>query len=130
MMNISSEDLVAVKARLEVILVRHLGLSSCFDWRTLLQTMVDQFAGQLELMHHLLNLPAVDPDNILDVANKTHTQLRIMLTLYTVRCKTVAMSNHKPGHEVPCNQLWEFHFALVGTNKVQALGYNFVPRVM
>ena len=36
----------------------------------------------------------------------------------TVRCKTVAMSNPKPGHEVPCNQLWEFHFALVGTNKV------------
>ena len=48
----------------------------------------------------------------------------------TVRCKTVAMSNPQPGHEVPCNQLWEFHFALVGTNKVQALGYNFVPRVM
>ena len=33
-------------------------------------------------MHHLLNLPVVDPDNILDVANKTHTQLRIMLTPY------------------------------------------------
>ena len=49
---------------------------------------------------------------------------------HTVRCKTVAMSNPKPGHKVPCNQLWEFHFALVGTNKVQALGYNFVPRVM
>ena len=48
----------------------------------------------------------------------------------TVRCKTVAMSNLKPGHEVPYNQLWEFHFALVGTNKVQALGYNFVSRVM
>ena len=48
----------------------------------------------------------------------------------TVRCKTVTMSNSKPGHKVPCNQLWEFHFALVGTNKVQALGYNFVPRVM
>ena len=47
-----------------------------------------------------------------------------------MRCKTIAMSNPKPGHEVPCNQLWEFHFALVGTNKVQALGYNVVPRVM
>ena len=50
--------------------------------------------------------------------------------MHTVRCKTIAMSNLKPGHEVPCNQSWESHFALVGTNKVQALGYNFVPRVM
>ena len=48
----------------------------------------------------------------------------------TVRCKTVAMSNPKPGYKVPCNQLWEFHFALVGTNKVQTPGYDFVPRVM
>ena len=24
----------------------------------------------------------------------------------TVRCKTIAMSNLKPGHKVPCNQLW------------------------
>ena len=53
-----------------------------------------------------------------------------ILSVHTVRCKTVAMSNLKPGHEVPCNQLWGFHFALVGTNKVQALGYSFVPRVM
>ena len=48
----------------------------------------------------------------------------------TVRCKTIAMSNPKPGHKVPYNQSWEFHFALVGTNKVQTSGYNFVPRVM
>ena len=48
----------------------------------------------------------------------------------TIRCKTIAMPNPKLGREAPRNQLWEFHFALVGTNKVQTLGYNFVPRVM
>ena len=48
----------------------------------------------------------------------------------TVRCKTIAISNPKPGHKVSCNQLWEFHFVLVGINKVQALGYNAVSRVM
>jgi len=48
----------------------------------------------------------------------------------TVRCKTIAMPNPKLGRKAPHNQLWEFHFALVGTNKVQTLGYNFVPRVM
>ena len=54
----------------------------------------------------------------------------LCLLICTVRCKTVAMSNSQPGHKVPCNQLWEFHFALVGTNRIQTLGYNFVPRVM
>ena len=80
--NISSEDLAAVTARLEAILVRPSGLSSGFDWRTLFQAIVDRFAGRLELTRHLLNSPALDPDEILDLANKTHTQLRIMLTPY------------------------------------------------
>ena len=51
-------------------------------------------------------------------------------TEHIVRCKTIAMSNSKPGHKVSCNQLWEFHFALVGTNKVQTLGNKVVPRVI
>ncbi|KAI9449509.1 hypothetical protein HD554DRAFT_2181041 [Boletus coccyginus] len=55
---------------------------------------------------------------------------QVLLRDITVRCKTVAMSNPKPGREAPRNHLWEFHFALVGTNKVQTLSYNFVPRVM
>ena len=80
--DISSEDLAAVKTRLEAILVRPSGLSSGFDWRPLFQAIVDRFAGRLELTRHLLNSPAPDSDDILDLANKAHTQLRIMLTPY------------------------------------------------
>ena len=44
----------------------------------------------------------------------------------TVTSKTVAMSNldmvHKAHHKHP----WELHFALVGTNKVQTLGYILI----
>ena len=80
--DISNEDLAAVKSRLEAILVRPSGLSSGFDWKTLFQIIVDRFAGRLELTRHLLNSPAVDPDETLDLANKIHTQLRIMLAPY------------------------------------------------
>ena len=80
--NVSSEDLAAVKSRLEAVLAMPSGLSSGFEWRTLFQIIVDRFAGRLELMRHLLNSSAGDPGEILDLVNKTHTQLRIMLTPY------------------------------------------------
>ena len=80
--NISSEDLAAVKSRLEAILIRPKGLSSGIDWRTLIQVIVDRYAGRLELIHYLLSSPATDLDEILDLANKAQTQLRIMLTPY------------------------------------------------
>ena len=80
--NISSEDFSAVKSRLEAVLVKPSGLSSGIDWRTLIQVIVDRFAGRLELTRHLVNTPATNQDDILDLVNKTQTQLRIMLTPY------------------------------------------------
>ena len=82
--NISSEDLATVKSRLEAILIRPEGLSSGIDWRTLIQTIVDRYAGRLELTHYLLNSSVTDPDEILDIAHKIQTQLRIMLTPYVL----------------------------------------------
>ena len=80
--NISNEDLSAVKSRLEAVLTRSSGLSSGIDWKTLVQVIVDRFAQRLELTRHLLNLLATNPDEILDLVNKTQSQLRTMLTPY------------------------------------------------
>ena len=46
------------------------------------------------------------------------------LALYTVTFKTVAMSNLDVVCKAHHKHLWEFHFILVGTNKVQTLGYK------
>ena len=47
--------------------------------------------------------------------------------LHTVTSTTVAMPNPNAAREVHCNHPWELHLALVGTNKVQTLGYKSVP---
>ena len=78
--DVSKEDLSAALSRLEAALIRPSGLSSGINWKTLIQTMVDQYARRLELAHHLLNSPAITPGEILDLASRTQTQLRIMLT--------------------------------------------------
>jgi len=80
--NISSEESTAIKSRLEAALVRPEGLSSGIEWRTHFQIIVDRFSGRLELMRHLLNSAATDPNEIFDFAHKAQTQLRIMLTPY------------------------------------------------
>lgn len=80
--DISSKDWSAVKARLEEYYRRPTGLESGYDWRTLIQVIVDRFAGRLELIRYLLNSSATDPAELLDLAFKTQTQLRIMLTPY------------------------------------------------
>ena len=46
---------------------------------------------------------------------------------HTVTFKTIAMPNPNTAHEARCNHPWELHLALVGTNKVQTIGYNSVP---
>ena len=80
--NISNEDLSAVKSKLEAVLTRPSGPSGGIDWKTLVQVIVDQFAQRLELVRHILNSPVTNPDKIIDLASKTQTQLRIMLTPY------------------------------------------------
>lgn len=80
--NISSEDLSAARARLGEVLTRPEGVSSGTDWTTLIQVIVDRYARRLELVRYLLNASTINSDDILDNANKTQTQLRIMLTPY------------------------------------------------
>ena len=80
--NVSSEDLSVIKACLEEALTRPEGLSSGIDWATLIQVIIDRYAQRLELARYLLNAPTTSSDDILDFANKTQTQLRIMLTPY------------------------------------------------
>lgn len=80
--NISSEDLSAVKARLAEVLTRPEGLSSGINWATLIQVIIDRYAQRLELTRYLLHAPTTNSDDVLDFANKTQTQLRIMLTPY------------------------------------------------
>ncbi|KAG9314922.1 hypothetical protein JVU11DRAFT_4030 [Chiua virens] len=78
--NISSEDLSAVKSRLEKLLAGPPDPSSGIDWQTLVQVIVDRYAQRLELIHYLLNTSVTDPSTMVDLANKTQTQLRIILT--------------------------------------------------
>ncbi|KAH0832966.1 hypothetical protein J3R83DRAFT_11943 [Lanmaoa asiatica] len=86
--NISSEDLSVVKSRLEAILIRSESLSSGTDWKVLVQVIADRYAQRLELTRYLLNSLATDPDEILDLAKKTQTQLRVMLTPYLLLSAT------------------------------------------
>ncbi|KAG9315251.1 hypothetical protein JVU11DRAFT_4385 [Chiua virens] len=80
--NISSEDFLALKSRLEKSLAGSLGRSSGIDWMALIHIIVVRFADRFELMRYLLRSPTTDPDEVIDVANKTQTQLRIMLNPY------------------------------------------------
>ncbi|KAG9314903.1 hypothetical protein JVU11DRAFT_4011 [Chiua virens] len=80
--NTSDENVSAVKSRLETTLTRASDLSSGIDWKTVIQVIVDRFAKRLELMRYLLNLPAMTPEAIIDCANKTQTQLRVILAPY------------------------------------------------
>ncbi|KAG8213370.1 hypothetical protein J3R82DRAFT_11861 [Butyriboletus roseoflavus] len=66
--NISKEDLSAIKSRLEAVLIRP--------------------GERLELTRYLLNSSTTDPDEIIDLANKTQSQLRIMLTPYLLLSAT------------------------------------------
>ena len=84
----STEDVSAVKSRLQAALARPPSLSSGIDWKTLVQVIVDRFAGRLELTRHLLHSSPTNPDDVLDLANKTQTQLRVMLAPYILASAT------------------------------------------
>ncbi|KIJ12851.1 hypothetical protein PAXINDRAFT_171017 [Paxillus involutus ATCC 200175] len=78
----SSEDILAVKARLAEALTRPEGFSTGIDWMTLVRVIVDRYAGRLELIQYLLTTPATDSETVLEHARKTQVQLRTMLTPY------------------------------------------------
>lgn len=93
--NVSSENLSAIKSRVETVLSRPTGLSSGIDWRTLVQVIVDRYAQRLELTRHLLNSSTTNPDEIINTAIKVQIQLRIMLTPYLLFMATPTNSSDK-----------------------------------
>jgi hypothetical protein len=80
--NTSSEDILAVKARLAEALTRPDGFSTGIDWMTLVRVIVDRYAGRLELMQYLLTTPATGSETVLDLGRKIQVQLRVVLTPY------------------------------------------------
>ncbi|KAG8213367.1 hypothetical protein J3R82DRAFT_11858 [Butyriboletus roseoflavus] len=94
--NISQEDFSAVKSRLEAFLIRPGGLSSGIDWETLFEVIVDRYSERLELTPYLLNSSATDPDKLVDLTNKTQSQLRIMLTPYLLLSATPTDESDNP----------------------------------
>ncbi|KAF9236705.1 hypothetical protein BU15DRAFT_76665 [Melanogaster broomeanus] len=86
--NISSEDILAARARLAEALTRPDGRSSGIDWRALIRVIVDRYADRLELIQYLLSSQAIDSETILDLARKAQVQLRVMLTPYILRTAT------------------------------------------
>ena len=65
----------------------------------------------------------LDPTLVMDQHGGPTRSCRSTLT---VSSKTVAMSNLDVVHKAHHKHLWEFHFALVGTNKVQTLCYKLI----
>ncbi|KAG6329374.1 hypothetical protein ID866_9714 [Astraeus odoratus] len=84
LLNISKEDIARVNARLDEVLTTPSDYpTSGIDWLALIRVIVDRYAQRLELTQHLLNsTESADPTSLLQYANKTQLQLRIMLTPY------------------------------------------------
>jgi len=82
--NISKEDIIQVTTRLRETLtrpVRH--TSSDIDWMALIRVIVDRYSERLEFTQYLINsTDNANPKSLIDHANKTQTQLRIMLRPY------------------------------------------------
>ena len=84
-----------MKSNVEAAMTGPWGSPSGIDWKTPVQVIVDRFAHRLELARHLLNSSATSADDIIDVVNKTQTQLRIMLTPYLVLSATPSNPSDK-----------------------------------
>jgi hypothetical protein len=86
--DISSEDVLAARARLAEALTRPEGGASGVDWKVLIRVIVDRYADRLELTDYLLSTYATDSEIILELARKIQVQLRIMLTPYILHTAT------------------------------------------
>ncbi|KAI6108280.1 hypothetical protein F5141DRAFT_1122059 [Pisolithus sp. B1] len=85
LLNISTEDAVRVKTRLEEALSRPARSSSGVDWQALIRVVVDRYSERLQVVQYLLNptdANSYEPDSVLDYAIKTQVQLRHMLMPY------------------------------------------------
>ncbi|KAI6033293.1 hypothetical protein EDC04DRAFT_2213285 [Pisolithus marmoratus] len=85
LLNISTEDVVQVRARLGEVLSRTTVRSTGIDWPTLIRVVVDRYSERLELVRYLLDFAETDgydQDSTIDYAIKTQVQLRHMLMPY------------------------------------------------
>ncbi|KDQ62997.1 hypothetical protein JAAARDRAFT_188626 [Jaapia argillacea MUCL 33604] len=79
----TKEEREGVKKRIEGILKRN-GKGSGVDWRTLLNVLVERFAGRLELMDYILDPEQSHFDNETVRLDRAKAQLTVMLTPYFV----------------------------------------------
>ncbi|KIK14492.1 hypothetical protein PISMIDRAFT_116952 [Pisolithus microcarpus 441] len=85
LLNISTEDAVRVRARLEEALSRPADRSSGIDWQALIRVVVDRYSERLQVVRYLLNSTdtnGYDADSVVDDAIKIQVQLRHMLMPY------------------------------------------------
>ncbi|KAI6017991.1 hypothetical protein BKA83DRAFT_4316728 [Pisolithus microcarpus] len=75
LLNISTEDAMRVRARLEKALSRPAGRSSGIDWQALIRVVVDRYSERLQVVYY-------EPESLIDYAIKTQVQLRHMLMPY------------------------------------------------
>ncbi|KAI5993226.1 hypothetical protein EDD15DRAFT_2518927 [Pisolithus albus] len=83
LLNISTEDAMRVRARLEEVLSGPTDRSSGIDWQALI--VVDRYSERLEFVQYFLNFTGTnsyDADSVIDDAIKTQAQLRNMLMPY------------------------------------------------
>ncbi|KIK19142.1 hypothetical protein PISMIDRAFT_13898 [Pisolithus microcarpus 441] len=85
LLNISIEDAVRVRPRLEKSLSRPADRSSGIDWQALIRVVIDRYSERLQVVQYLLNFTdtnGYDADSVVDDAIKIQVQLRHMLMPY------------------------------------------------
>ncbi|KAG6331403.1 hypothetical protein ID866_7689 [Astraeus odoratus] len=81
--NISDNDVLKVKARLEESLMRQETCTSGVDWMSLFRVIVIRYAERLELTQYLLNTSMSNgPSQMMAAAKLVQIQLRVMLMPY------------------------------------------------
>lgn len=105
LLNISTDDVVRVRARLAEVLSRPAGRSSSIHWPALIRVVIDRYSDRLELVQYLLNstnTDSHDPGSVIDFAIKVQVQLRHMLMPYIlvdVTSRSIGTGGNEPGSD-------------------------------
>lgn len=105
LLNISTEDVLRVRARLAEVLSRPAGSSSSIHWPVLIRVVIDRYSDRLELVQYLLNstnTDSHDPGSMIDFAIKVQVQLRHMLMPYIlvdVTPRSIGTGVNEPGSD-------------------------------
>ncbi|KAI5995278.1 hypothetical protein F5J12DRAFT_922472 [Pisolithus orientalis] len=105
LLNISTDDVVRVRARLTEVLSGPAGRSSSIHWPALIRVVIDRYSDRLELVQYLLNstnTDSHDPGSVIDFAIKVQVQLRHMLMPYIlvdVTPRSIGTGVNEPGSD-------------------------------